>query len=103
MLLKSPQSLAETAVAISASFHTDGRYREFYGKSGGKYGGFTGIWIMVATAAEIFERASKEIGNEVWMEYDFVASVDAVAGFLYDHGCPPLLKQCVDLIKDHRV
>lgn len=79
----------ENIAAISAVFHTDKRYEEFYNKYGPALDGFPGIWNMVSDAAIGFSEAEMalqlnpettfEWGNQV----EWIDMIDSFVDRLY--------------------
>ena len=74
--------LVENAVAISAQFHTDRRYQEFYDAMAEKLSGFPGIYRFIGELAEALTKQEAKIEEGYWPE-----TVDAVAEIAIDAGC----------------
>lgn len=77
-------SLKENISAISASFHSDRRYEEFYSRFGERLDGFPGIWNYCVRLAEAFGRAEQALhidwdGEWIQAIDDYVDGVYRVA------------------------
>jgi hypothetical protein len=87
-------NLTETVAAISAEFHADSRFEDWYTKHKDTLGGFVGIWRYCGEAAIAFEAAWEDYPFEE-TEADWTDCVTAFAKFLLTQ--PP---QTVEQFKD---
>lgn len=80
------QNLAATAAALSACFHQDSRYREFYDTRGERFRGFLGIWELVGRVAVIFaeEEFNYRRAHPTHQWQDWSLAVGRMADFVYN-------------------
>lgn len=67
------------AAALSAEFHTDARYAEFYDKYGEHLGGFPGIWSTIADIADVLSA----VGARIEWNGDFPSVISALNELIY--------------------
>jgi hypothetical protein len=82
------RDLLECVAAVSADFHADARFAEWYERNAQTYDGCSGIWRMVSEAGHIYHEQELHHTRTTGRKHEFIAGIEQYVHAMYEMDAP---------------